>query len=492
MTDKLQVAVANGDGIGAEIMSAALTIFNAAGVNEFLEFIPVEMSCSLFARGISNGITAEAREFIERSGLLFKGPMETPKGGGGKSINVTLRKLWSTFANLRPILTLPGVQTPFSKAGIPLRLVIVRENIEDTYGGIEHRLTGDTVVCRRLITAPGCDAVHRAAFEAARRYGITRVHCGHKANIMKMTDGLFLERFKEVATEFPDIETSDVIVDALCLNLVLRPQQYQMLVLPNLQGDIVSDLGAGLIGGLGFAPSANLGRHVSIFEAVHGTAPDIAGKDLANPTALLLSGLMLLRHVGLLRQAATIENALLRTLEEGVHTGDFSGASPALGTSAYAEAIIARLGKTPQTVSPLNLPEQQTPSYARGSVPSSPPIIRTETGVRSRIVGIDIFIETHESPSSSAKLAQQACQETPFALETVSNRGTLVWPKGSNLTECTDSSVLRLRLRDRAAETNQQACFEILSKVGQLFSISSFEMLKFFNDRPGFSLAQGE
>ena len=275
MSSRLKIALAPGDGIGPEIMGATIALLEAAGVTAHVDFVPVEVGESVFDRD-SRGLTDESLAVIEDCGLVFKGPMGTPKGGGGKSINVTLRKMYGAFANIRHFQSLPGVETLYSRAGVPVDFYVIRENIEDTYGGIEHRLTNDVVECKRLISAPGCDQVHRAAFELADRLGIALVHCGHKANIMKMTDGLFLERFHRAGDNFPQIQRADVIVDALCMNLVLRPQQYRMVVLPNLQGDIVSDLAAGLVGGLGFAPSANIGNHVSIFEAVHGTAPDIA------------------------------------------------------------------------------------------------------------------------------------------------------------------------------------------------------------------------
>jgi isocitrate dehydrogenase len=250
------------------------------------------------------------------------------------------------------------------------------------------------VECKRLISAPGCDQVHREAFETAQRLGFTRVHCGHKANIMKMTDGLFLERFYAAAADFPEIETADVIIDALCMNLVLRPHEYQMVVLPNLQGDIVSDLAAGLVGGLGFAPSANIGQHVSIFEAVHGTAPDIAGKGIANPTSLLLSGLMMLRHVGLLKQAATIENALLATLEAGVRTGDFGDKSrEAVGTQKFADEVIARLGKQPTSRPPVEATQNEV-RFTRPERPRANTLLRTFHTTVSHICGADIYIET--------------------------------------------------------------------------------------------------
>ncbi|QYU68087.1 isocitrate/isopropylmalate dehydrogenase family protein [Leptolyngbya sp. 15MV] len=373
MAKTSRIALAPGDGIGPEIMAATLALFRAAGVMKHLEFVPVEMGASVFAKGNTRGMTDEAIRGVEDCGILFKGPMETPKGGGGKSINVTARKLWNAFANLRHFVSLPGVETPFSKAGIPIDLYIVRENIEDTYGGVEHRLSNDMIQCKRLISAPGCDAVSRFAFKTARALGISSVHCGHKANIMKMTDGLFLERFKAAARDYPEITTGDVIVDALCMNLVVKPQQYKMIVLPNLQGDIVSDLAAGLVGGLGFAPSANIGNHICIFEAVHGTAPDIAGKGVANPTSLILSGLMMLRHLGLAREAGLIHNALMSSLESGVRTADFGDKSkPALNTQQFVDQVKSRLGQSPKTVPAVPVPESSAVTWKQPPRPVRP------------------------------------------------------------------------------------------------------------------------
>src|ERR1700750_1209901 len=358
----MKIAVANGDGIGPEIMDAVLSIFKAAGLP--LEFVFVDMGKWVFDKGYSNGMTPEAQQTIESLGILFKGPMETPKGKGVKSVNVTARKTWNTYANKRTFQTLHGVDTVFSKAGIPIDITIVRENIEDTYGGIEHMLTHDVALSRRFITRPGSLQVIKYAFEMAKQKGARRITCGHKANIMKITDGLFLECFYEVAKEYPELKADDVIVDDLCMKLVTRPDTFDVVVLTNLQGDIVSDLCAGLVGGLGFAPSANIGDHISIFEAVHGTAPDIAGKNIANPTALLLSGLAMLRHLGYMENAAVIENALLYTLEQGVHTGDFGDRTkPALNTTQFTDAIISNFGKQPEHMAkPLlpNAPVTQT------------------------------------------------------------------------------------------------------------------------------------
>src|ERR1700754_4976367 len=390
-----KIAVANGDGIGPEIMDAVLSIFKAAKLP--LEFVFVDMGKWVFDKGYSNGMTPEALQTIESLGILFKGPMETPKGKGVKSVNVTARKTWNTYANKRTFQTLHGVNTVFSKAGIPIDITIVRENIEDTYGGIEHMLTPDVALSRRFITKPGSMQVIRYAFEMARQKNARRISCGHKANIMKLTDGLFLECFYEVAKEYPELKADDIIVDDLCMKLVTRPDLFDVVVLTNLQGDIVSDLCAGLVGGLGFAPSANIGDHICIFEAVHGTAPDIAGKNIANPTALLLSGISMLRHVGLTENAAVIENALLYTLEQGVHTGDFGDKNTTtLNTTAFAQAIIDNFGKTPQHMARPLLPNMPiTPTSFKLSRNE---MMVTEETQKEFIVGVDLFIESSEQP----------------------------------------------------------------------------------------------
>ena len=495
MSQKVQIALAAGDGIGPEIMDACLRVFEASGVQEQVEFVPVEMGERVFAAGNSRGMSDEAVETVERTGLLYKGPMGTPIGGGGKSINVTLRKTFGAFANLRHFQSLPGVDTVFSRAGVPVDIYVVRENIEDTYGGIEHRLTNDVVECKRLISAPGCDQVHKFAFKAADRLGIKKVHCAHKANIMKMTDGLFLDRFRAEAQHHPGIEIADIIIDALCMNLVLRPEEYQMIVLPNLQGDIVSDLAAGLVGGLGFAPSANIGDQISIFEAVHGTAPDIAGKGVANPTSLLLSGLMLLRHIGMLKQAATIENALLASLEDGVHTGDVRGKGEPVGTDAFAEAIVSRLGNLPSGEEARPVPEASTANHTPPTRPSTNRLMRTFETVESTVAGCDIYIGTLITPLELAQRLERLCEGTPFKLTMISNRGTQVWPSGSPYTEVVDYYRVRFELRDPAillGQMGQMPTIHLLTKVAEKFEVTDFQPLKFYDGKPGYSLAQGQ
>jgi isocitrate dehydrogenase len=495
MPDSLSIALAPGDGIGPEIMDAVLEIFRYAGVMDHLAFVPVEMGRAVFEQGNTRGMTDAAIRTTEDLGVLFKGPMETPKGSGGKSINVTARKLWNAFANLRHFRTLPGVETVYSKAGVNVNFYVVRENIEDTYGGIEHRLSNDTMQCKRLITAPGSDRVHRFAFQTARRLGIDRVHCGHKANIMKLTDGLFLDRFRVAARDFPSIATEDVIIDALCMGLVIRPHHYRMVVLPNLQGDIVSDLAAGLVGGLGFAPSANIGNHISIFEAVHGTAPDIAGRGIANPTALLLSGLMMLRHVNLLKQAAAIENALMAALESGARTADFGDPSrPALGTRDFARAIADRLGQRPSTVPAAADSDAATPVLHRPPRPHTQEVIRTFTNVVSHVVGCDIYLDTRASTIELAEQMMRLCEDTPFRLTLISNRGTQVWPTGSVFTECVDYYRVRFELRDgiHAGAFGQGPTIALLDRVAEKFVVCSYELLRVFDGQKGYSLAQGQ
>jgi len=483
----MRIAVAKGDGIGPEIMDAVLMIFNANKVA--LEYEFVEMGKWVFDKGFSNGMTPEAKVTIEELGLLFKGPMETPKGKGVKSINVTARKTWNTYANNRVFQSLHGVDTVFSKAGINIDLTVVRENIEDTYGGIEHMLTHDVALSRRFITRPGSLQLIRYAFMIAKQKNAKRITCGHKANIMKLTDGLFLECFYEVAKEFPELKADDVIVDDLCMKLVTRPDTFDVMVLTNLQGDIVSDLCAGLVGGLGFAPSANIGDHISIFEAVHGTAPDIAGKNIANPTALLLSGFAMLRHVGLTENAAIIENALLYTLENGVHTGDFGNKSkPSVNTTQFAEAIISNFGKKPHSnAKPIipNKPGTPTPFKLQ----KNPMMVSAELQ-NENIMGVDMFIESDAQPDEIAKKCQRHAG-VKFKLVNISNRGTQVWPTGSVYTNLVNVYNARFESLDNEP-LNQQDVIGLYVSLSGNFKISSLELLNQWGDKKGYSLAQGQ
>ena len=483
----MKIAVAKGDGIGPEIMEAVIGVFNAAKVP--LEYQFVDMGKWVFDKGFSNGMTPEAKDTIEQLGILFKGPMETPKGKGVKSVNVTARKTWNTYANDRKFQTLSGVDTVFSKAGINIDLTIVRENIEDTYGGIEHMLTQDVAIARRFITRGGSEQVIRYAFEMAQKKGARRITCGHKANIMKLTDGLFLEVFNEIAKEYPNLKADDVIVDDLCMKLVSRPDLFDVIILTNLKGDIVSDLFAGLVGGLGFAPSSNIGDHISIFEAVHGTAPDIAGKNIANPTSLLLSGLNMLRHLGMMEKAVMIENALLSTLESGIHTGDFGDKSiPSVNTTVFAQAIIDNFGKQPTHHPKPSLQDFDFVPTNRAITKN--PMLLSSKNEPHKIVGADFFIETTLQPNELAALAIKQ-EKNQLKLVTISNRGTQVWPTGSVFTNLVNQYRLRFET-DPASPLAQADIIDLYAALSKDFKISSLELLNMWGDKKAYSLAQGQ
>ena len=471
----MKITVAAGDGIGPEVMDSVLKIFNAAHVP--LEYEMVEMGKAVALAGDKTGISPDARQSVESTGLLFKGPMETPKGGGYKSVNVTARKMWGTFANKRVYRLLPGVPTPLKTND--LNLTMVRENIEDTYGAVEHMQTHDVAQCRRFITRPGCEQVHRYTFEMAQRKQATRVTCAHKANIMKLTDGLFLESFYDVAKEYPNLKADDVIVDALAMRLVLNPSEFDVIVLPNLQGDILTDLAAGLVGGLAYAPSANIGDGICIFEAVHGTAPDIVGQNLANPTALLLSGTMMLRHLGLVQHAETIETALETVLLQINSRKQFDEPVPVFRTDSFSEQMCNAISELP---------------IAAGQAQRLTPAVRKESRMfvspapeQTSVMGVDVFLESSLAPKALAEDLQSF--GGALQLKMISNRGTQVWPTGSIYTDC----INHYRVRFQADRPVSQAdVLNIMSQVAQHYPLCGSEWLKQLDGKDGFSLAQGQ
>ena len=323
-----------GDGIGREIAESVRAV--SAALNTGIEWQECEAGAE-YAEASGELIAPGTLDAIEACGWALKGPTATPIGKGFRSINVQLRQRFATYANLRPVHTLPGVPTRFENVD----LVIVRENTEDLYKGIEYMLTDDIANGVKLITRPTCEKICRFAFDYARKNGRKKVTAVHKANIMKLTDGLFLRTFREVAEDYPDIEANDCIIDALCMKLVQRPEQFDVLVAPNLYGDIISDLCAGLVGGLGFAPSANIGDKTRIYEAVHGSAPDIAGQDKANPSAILMAFAMMLNDLGMTDKADKLNAAIQAQVAEGkVITADIGGTA---GTKEFTQAVIARL-----------------------------------------------------------------------------------------------------------------------------------------------------
>ena len=331
---KHTITLIPGDGIGPEVTNAVVKVLEAAGLQVQWEphaagLLAVEQS--------GDPLPAALIESIQRTKVALKGPVTTPVGGGFTSVNVGLRKALGLYANLRPVWNIPSVPSRYT--GVDL--VIVRENTEDLYSGLEHEVVPGVVESLKIITAEASERIATFAFEHARKHGRKRVTAIHKANIMKMADGLFLKSVQKIATGYPDIVRDDRIIDAACMHLVMNPSQFDVLLLPNLYGDIVSDLCAGLVGGLGVVPSANLGTEIGVFEAVHGSAPDIAGKNLANPTALLLSALLMLRHIGEGTMADRIMTALGTVLSEGkVRTRDLGGSA---GTREFADAICAKM-----------------------------------------------------------------------------------------------------------------------------------------------------
>jgi NAD-dependent isocitrate dehydrogenase len=402
------ITLIKGDGIGPEIADAVCEIFDAAQVPVRFEEAYAGLAC-LEARG--EALPRATLDSVHRNRVALKGPTTTPIGGGHKSVNVAIRKSLDLFANVRPCRSMPGIKTRFENVD----LIIVRENIEDTYGGIEHMQSPDVAQCLRLITRPGSLAIARYAFDMARREGRKRVTCVQKANIMKMTDGLFLECFRHVAKDYPDLHADEILIDNCCMQLVVHPSRFDVLVTPNLFGDILSDLCAGLVGGLGVAPGGNIGDDKAVFEAVHGSAPDIAGKGLANPTALLLSAVQMLRYLGLLSHARRIEQGLRFAFVEGIRTRDLGGGA---NTREFARAIIHGLPPAGTDATPVSHPSGTGVSPVSPSAPSSSPSTPRDPWT---LKGLDIFIHHDGLPPVPPTLGK-------FRLAFISNRGQKVGP----------------------------------------------------------------
>ncbi len=475
------IVVAPGDGIGPEIMEATLSILEAAGAS--LDLQPIELGESMYRKGHSAGIAPEAWDLIQQRKVILKGPITTPQGGGVKSLNVTLRKTLGLYANVRPCIA----YDPYIPVRHPhLDVVIIRENEEDLYAGIEHQQTDDVVQCLKLITRPGSEKIIRFAFEYARRRNRLKVTCFVKDNIMKLTDGLFRQVFLEVATEYPEIKADTMIVDIGMARMANAPELFDVIVLPNLYGDILSDIAAEISGSVGLAPSANIGENYAMFEAIHGSAPDIAGKGVANPSGLLLSAVKMLAHLGQGEVAERIHNAWLAAIEDGVHTGDLyrPGVSQTrVGTQAFAEAVIERLGKKPRHL--------QIRSYTNDAMPSIHPSPRVKA--QKALVGVDVFI--HDSDSSPDAIAQhlQSVQTDELELVMITNRGVKVWPDGFPETFHTD----HWRCRFQPAQAGQEVAHsQVVALLGRLaeqgVDFIKTEHLYTFDGKPGFSLGQGQ
>jgi isocitrate dehydrogenase len=476
----IPVTLIPGDGIGPECVVAAQRILEAAGAP--IEWETCEAGAEVFRRGLPSGVPGDTLDSIARTRVALKGPLETPVGFGEKSANVTLRKLFETYANVRPIREMPGVRTPYSGRGVDL--VIVRENVEDLYAGIEYMQTPGVAECLKLISTKGCEKIARFAFEYARSEGRASVACTTKANIMKMTEGTLKRVFERVAPEYPDIESWHVIIDNCAHQLVKRPEQFEVIVATNMNGDIISDLSSALIGGLGYAPSANIGNEVAIFEAVHGSAPKYAGKNVINPTAVILSAVMMLRYLELFDQADAIEHSVGVTLESGVLPGDVVGYDKGASTTDYTDAIIANLGKRSETWTvrdhvPLKLPQ----------VGPDPDYVRPATRA---VVGLDVFVESPLSASELGASLMELTADTKLSLKMIGSRGTKVFPPTGAITDTLDHWRARFIIKENPGDLPDDDVHELLQRISSHHRWMHIEKLQEFDGELGFTRDQGE
>lgn len=487
MQQPTRITIAHGDGIGPEIMEATLKILNSSGAE--LAYDTIELGEKVYKQGFKSGIEDTSWDPILKNKVLLKAPITTPQGGGVKSLNVTMRKTLGLFANVRPCVA----YAPFIKTKHPeMDVVIIRENEEDTYGGIEHRQTFEVYQCLKLITLPGTERIIRYAFEYARSNNRNKVTCFTKDNIMKLTDGLFHEIFKTIATDYPEIESENLIVDIGTARLADTPENFDVVVMPNLYGDIVSDVAAQISGSVGMVGSANIGPDCAMFEAIHGSAPDIAGRNIANPSALINAAVMMLRHIGQNKPAERIQNAWLRTLEDGLHTADmFDGnrSKKRVGTTEFTEAVIERLGTKPEQLHAMD--------FTRNKATTIPELLLSRTDLRpglkqQRVLkGTDVFV--YWEPDNPDLLAEQlkVVTDSAFELTMITNRGTKVWPNGLPQTFCTDH--WRCRYKSTQPDSGSAEVIQLLHQLNQAdIDIIKTENLYEFDGQPAYSLGQGE
>ncbi len=483
------ITVAKGDGIGPEIMDATLLVLEAAGARIAPEFI--EIGEQVYLRGESSGIDASAWQSLERTKVFLKAPITTPQGGGFKSLNVTTRKTLGLFANVRPCRSFhPYVSTKHPV----MDLVIIRENEEDLYAGIEHRQTDEVYQCLKLITRPGCEKIIRYAFEYARANNRKKVTCFSKDNIMKMTDGLFHKIFEEIGSEYPDLEQEHWIIDIGAAKMADTPENFDVIVMANLYGDILSDVAAQIAGSVGLAGSANIGVNYAMFEAIHGSAPRRAGQNLANPSGLLNGAIQMLVHIGQPDVAEKVHNAWLRTIEDGIHTYDIyrEGVSQQkVGTREFAEAVAARIGQEPEKLAPVRYnPNAKVADNNIYKVERKPLEAKT-------LVGVDIFVHWPGTDPNEihAKLAS-IIDNDQLAITMISNRGTKVWPGGNPETFCTDHWRVRCKARsgtEQVIPVSHRQLADVFVRLADAgFDFIKSENLYMFGDQPGFTRSQGE
>ena len=482
MENVREITVAHGDGIGPEIMEATLRILDAAGAR--LRYDTIEIGEKVYRAGHTNGIPESAWESLRRTKVFLKSPITTPQGGGYKSLNVTMRKALSMFANVRPVKAYaPYVQTPYPLMDV----VIVRENEEDLYAGIEHQQTDDTVQALKLVSRPGSERIVRYAFEYARAYGRRKVTCMTKDNIMKQADGLFHSVFNEVGAEYPDIEQEHKIIDIGSALVAARPDRLDVIVTLNLYGDIISDIAAEVAGSVGLGGSANVGERFAMFEAIHGSAPDIAGQGLANPSGLLNGAVMMLVHVGQADIAARVRNAWLKTLEDGIHTSDIfrpQVSTRKASTGEFADALIERLGQQPVHLKPERFGEPREMNVT----------VTRRTPRAKALVGIDVFLDWREADRDADVLGPlvAATATDALAFKLITNRGVLTYPKGNP--EIWKNDHWRCRfVAPHGATATHADIVELLTRIDAAgLDFIKTEHLYTFDGERGYSLAQGE
>ena len=484
-TGSAPITVAYGDGIGPEIMKATLHILKEAGAR--LDIETVDVGEKLFLAGNASGIEAQAWDSLRRTRVFLKAPITTPQGGGYKSINVTMRTTLGLYANVRPCVSYsPFVQTKHPKMDV----VVVRENEEDVYTGIEHRQTQEVVQCLKLISRPGCEKIVQYAFDYARTNNRKKVTCFTKDNIMKMTDGLFHKVFDEVGARYPDIEKEHWIVDIGAAKLADTPEAFDVVVMPNLYGDILSDVAAQIAGSVGLAGSANIGEACSMFEAIHGSAPRRAGQNVANPSGLLLGAVMMLVHIGQSDIAERVHNAWLSTIEDGMHTYDIftEGVSKEkVGTKEFADAVVARLGRKPHTLKTVEYKNTAAQSGEQVSAQSA-----ATHAVRKDLVGVDVFLEWQQRDPNKLGPDMDKLSGDRLKLLWVSNRGVKVYPQGHAETFCTDHWRCRYVSREGGGTIQHTDIVELLGRMQQAgFDFIETANLYNFDGKPGYSTVGG-
>ncbi|MEY3982588.1 MAG: isocitrate dehydrogenase [Bacteroidota bacterium] len=476
-----RITVAKGDGIGPEIMDATLSIIKAAGAQ--IEVDEIEVGEQVYLSGNTSGISNESWDIIRKNKIFLKAPITTPQGGGYKSLNVTTRKFLGLYANIRPCFSMhPYVNTKHPNMDI----VIVRENEEDLYAGIEHQQTDEVVQCLKLISRPGCEKIVRYAFEYARQYGRKKVTCFTKDNIMKQTDGLFHQVFDEIAQEYPDIENEHWIIDIGAAKMADTPEAFDVIVMPNLYGDVLSDVAAQIAGSVGLAGSANIGEECAMFEAIHGSAPRRAGQNMANPSGLLQGAIQMLIHIGQVKVAEKVQNAWLKTIEDGIHTYDIykEGISTQkVGTKEFAEAVVANLGQKPERL--------QAVSYAEDKHISLPKYER-KPAKNKELQGVDLFVHWRGTNANELAELVRRIELNDVRLSMITNRGIKVYPDGFSETFCTDHWRCRFKHKDGNNITKEDI-LELLQKaILADIDVIKTENLYAFDGKPAFSLGQGQ